>query len=122
MAHMDMGWVLDLRGLTPAEKSVLTVLTCHANQKTRQTWVSHATIAEEAGYSRTSRKTVINALQSLEAKGLINTQHRAKEGGAQTSNLYTVHIGNLPQVPEKQVSSGSGVVDNHRGCSSQPHE
>lgn len=98
MAHMEMGWALALQGLNQNEKSVLFVLTCHADRKTGQTFVSQAVIAREAGMSPSSVKTVRTALKNLERYGLITRKGRVQDNGRQTSDLTTVHYGTLPNL------------------------
>lgn len=98
MAHMDMGWALAVQGLNQNEKSVLFVLTCHADRQTGQTFVSQPVIAREAGMSPTSRRTVRTAIKNLERYGLISRKGRVQENGRQTSDLITVHYGTLPNL------------------------
>lgn len=119
MAHMNMNWVLDLRGLNVTEKAVLTVLTCHANINTGECWPSLNLIADEAGFSRGSKQTILKALDSLEEKGLISRRHQFKAGGGKTSNLYTVFVGVTYQ-PEDSVKPSTLVADSYHPSSSQP--
>lgn len=112
MAHMDMPWVLTLQGLSPTEKLVLTVLTCHANRdQGNTTYVSQSTIAREAGMSRSSTKTVRTAMRRLEQMGVISTVGRVDEHGRQTSHMTTVHVGILPE--PIGADNPIGVVNPH---------
>lgn len=119
MAHMNMDWVLGLRGLNMTEKAVLTVLTCHANIDTGECWPSLNLIADESGISRGSRQTIVKALGSLEEKGLISRRHQFKTTGGKTSNLYTVFVGAAYE-PKGSVYPSTLVADNTHPSGSQP--
>lgn len=90
VGYKHMPWVIDQDGLNASEKMVLTVLTMHANNETRSTWVSMGTICREAGFSPSSRATVRRALDKLRERGLVTWSERFKDN-EQTSHLYTVH-------------------------------
>lgn len=99
MAHMDLGWVWSLTGLTQSEKSVLAYVTSMANRKDdNRCWPSQPSIATAVGIGST--KTVRRALVGLERKGLIRRHGRLFENGRQSSDMITVQIGRTPNLPQ----------------------
>ena len=63
------------------------VLCRFANNETSDCFPSYKTIAEKM---RVSVKTAINAIKSLESKGIIHIENRKDSKGGDTSNLYTI--------------------------------
>lgn len=78
--------VIERVDMTMAEKMVYICLTRHAN-KQGQSFPSYRKLAEE---SRCCKRTVMRAVSKLIEMGLIILQHRYRENGKQTSNLYTI--------------------------------
>tara|TARA_B100001939_G_scaffold211649_1_gene182098 strand:- start:2440 stop:3159 length:720 start_codon:yes stop_codon:yes gene_type:complete len=76
-------WLLDI-DLTPGAYMVYGTLAKYANNQTKETFISHTTIAERLGITRA---TVIRRMTELEQKGCIVVQRRY-EDGHQKSNNY----------------------------------
>ena len=83
MSHEATNWASKVRGISPMQKLVLMLMAdCH-NGHTRECFPSIDTLAED---SCAGRRTVIRAIQALEAAGLISI--RKQEG---KSNRYDLH-------------------------------
>ena len=76
-------WLLDI-DLSPGAYMVYGALAKYANNQTKETFVSHTTLAERLGIAR---RTVVNRINELEEKGCIVVQRRFEEGH-QKSNYY----------------------------------
>ena len=63
------------------------VLCRFADNETSECFPSYKTIADKM---RVSVKTAINAVKSLESKGIIHIENRKDSKGGDTSNLYTI--------------------------------
>ena len=63
------------------------VLCRFADNETSECFPSYKTIADKM---RVSVKTAINAIKSLESKGIIHIENRKDSKGGDTSNLYTI--------------------------------
>lgn len=74
--------------LEPRDRFVLYALADFANDK-NEAWPSLSTISEWTGYDR---RTIIRALESLEASALIKRTRRARGDGSMTSNTYTLQL------------------------------
>ena len=68
------------------------VLCRFADNETSECFPSYKTIADKM---RVSVKTAINAIKSLESKGIIHIENRKDSKGGDTSNLYTILISNF---------------------------
>ena len=82
---------LFLLRLCPIELAIYAYLSCLENRKTYQCWPSYNTIADAL---HISRNTVRKYVASLEARGLITTEHTVicgRDGKARNGNLrYTI--------------------------------
>ena len=78
-------WLLDI-DLSAGAYMVYGALAKYANNKSKETFVSHTTLAKKLGVSR---NTIINRVRELELKGAILVEHRY-EGGHQKSNNYVL--------------------------------
>ena len=85
-------WLLEPGVSTPNEKAVLLALKFHGDQS----FPSHQTIADRAGCSR---RTAIDTIKAMAAKGWLSWTERKSEKG-QTSNLYELHLWRRPPVQE----------------------
>ena len=83
MSHEATNWASKVRGISPMQKLVLMLMAdCH-NGHTRECFPSIDTLAKD---SCAGRRTVIRAIHSLEAAGLISI--KKQEG---KSNRYDLH-------------------------------
>ena len=105
--------------VSPTEKLVLLFLADHANEKTQQCWPSLGTIARESGLST---RSVIRSMNKLSELGLLERADRFSNN-RQTSNIYTLKIGNTPPLglidplTRSDTESPSPVTQSHpRGC------
>ena len=76
-------WLLDI-SLSAGAYMVYGALAKYANNETKETFVSHSTLAVKLGVSR---NTIINRIKELENKGCIHIERRY-EDGHQKSNNY----------------------------------
>ena len=72
--------------LAPRDRFVLYALADFADDR-GEAWPSHKTITEWTGYARA---TVVEALASLEAEGLITAKQRRRDDGGMTSKVYRI--------------------------------
>lgn len=72
-------------GLKPKEFVVYCCLLRHSDKNTDNCFPSRRLIATECSMDK---KTVDSALKGLESKGLIKKDHRYRENGSRTSNMY----------------------------------
>lgn len=80
-----------LRNLTGVQKAVLFALTLRADNETRRCWPSIATLADDAGVSRSCAKAAVYELARL---GYIRIERRPVDGKRESdSNLYTIEVG-----------------------------
>ena len=73
-------------GIPPQERAVLMHLCCYHNEKSGECFPSYATLGDDTGYRR---RRVIEAVQALEANGLIIIQKR-RVAGHQGSNSFVL--------------------------------
>lgn len=71
--------------LKPKEFFVYCCLLRHSDKNTDNCFPSRRLIADECSMDK---KTVDSALKGLESKGLIKKDHRYRENGSRTSNMY----------------------------------
>ena len=83
--------------LLPSEKLVLSIVASHAGRK-GSCWPAQGTIAREAGLCR---KTVWTALRRLESIGLIESEHRKRQDGGETSKAYSLRQVTTPPMCKK---------------------
>ncbi len=95
--------------LSPRDRFVLFALADYAHDDFRA-WPRHKTLAEFTGYSR---DTVLQALASLEAAGLIRSEARRREDGGRSSNIYELVFAEHPPV----VTADTPVGETDRGMS-----
>lgn len=72
-------------GLKPRELAVYCCLSKYSNRNSKSCFPSRKTIARDCCMDR---KTVDNAIKTLESKGLVKKEHRYRADGTLTSNLY----------------------------------
>lgn len=76
-------------GLTPlALRSVLTVVALATDDKTHETFISQARIAQRSG---ASKRTVIRVLDALEGMGFLTRAYQFRSNGGRSTDLITVH-------------------------------
>ena len=95
-------WLLDI-SLSAGAYMVYGALAKYANNETKETFVSHSTLANKLGVSR---NTIINRIKELENKGCIHIERRY-EDGHQKSNNYILKW----EPPEYYVSTKIVEVD-----------
>ncbi|MDI3336859.1 helix-turn-helix domain-containing protein [Defluviimonas aestuarii] len=89
MSNLATNWVNTLT-LPPAQMGVLRVLADMHNGKTGACWPSISKICARSGYSKSTVRRAINA---LEAAGLLVVHHRLRRGtGWQMSCYYELRI------------------------------
>ena len=88
---------------TARDVMVYAVLASHADRN-RQCWPSIRTIADEA---RMTNRTVIRALEWLEEAWYISRTTR-NTGRGRTSNLYTLHDGQIVALPTRDDTPPAG--------------
>lgn len=79
-------WLLDI-GLSPGAYMVYGALAKYANNKSKETFVSHSTLADKLGVAR---NTIVNRVRELENKGAIIVEHRYEEGHQKSNNYLLV--------------------------------
>lgn len=86
-----MAWAieLELESLTPTNKLVLLTLANHHNKITQRCYPTHETVARE---TRLSQRSVVRAVEQLEAMGLIQVVPRHDEAGRRLANEYYLHV------------------------------
>lgn len=89
MSVQAVRFVRDLRGLHPAEKSVMFVIGEHANSHGMKSYCSVASIAEEAGVSD---RTVQRVIQKMKNLGLLDYTERTTKTGKYTSHDYALPL------------------------------
>ena len=82
-----LAWQISFPG-KPAKKLVLLSLADSTNASHEYTWPSYDTIAERCGISR---RAVINAVNELEAEGIVKREARYKAGNLRTSNAFRIN-------------------------------
>lgn len=80
---------LKVSGVSPTEKLVLLVLSNYADEHSRA-YPSHNRLSKETGLTE---RTVLNALKSLETKGLIDRRERRRPDGSRSSDMITIRLG-----------------------------
>ena len=88
-------WLLEI-GVSPRAYMVYGALAKFSNNQTKETFVSHSTLADKLSISR---KTVQLAVKELEDQGCIFVERRY-EDGHQKSNNYKL-LWDKPQIVEK---------------------
>jgi hypothetical protein len=106
MSLTAMIWAFN-QDVTPTEKLVLLSIAEHANAD-GICWPGMAKIAEKTGLVR---RTVIRAVEALDAAGIIGVERRRTGAGRQTSNLYRLDLG-------RGDTKSPGAVENHVDASS----
>ena len=81
--------VLELQGLTPAEKSVLHCLAFYAHEDGTQTWPSMTRIANEAGLS--CRQSAQRIVRRMENRGILVAE-TPKSGGRRNPTVYRFNL------------------------------
>lgn len=77
------------KGSTPAETLVLLAIADHADAD-GVCWPGMRRVAEKTGLAR---RTVVRAVEALEASGLMKVERRKTGSGRQTSNRYLLQMG-----------------------------
>lgn len=94
MSNVATNWVNTLT-LPPAQMGVLRVLADMHNGKSGVCWPSIRTICARSGYSKSTVRRAINA---LEAAGLLVVHHRLrKDTRCHTSCIYELRIDPAPK-------------------------
>lgn len=88
MSIEAMNWALKQKTGSPAQKSVLMILSNRADQNGR-CWPGVDGIAEQ---TELSRRTVISNIQKLASNGFLCVEVRGGDGGGRKSNVYLLHI------------------------------
>jgi hypothetical protein len=109
--------------LTAAEFWVLLLLGHFTNHKTGQCNPSQSTLAAKA---RISRRSTIDALNGLEAKGYIVRQKAYRKGGGKAPCNYIVNQGRLPicrstNVRHTHIANETNVRHTHIECAPHAH-
>lgn len=84
----------DIKNMKPIDVTVYMILMNQSDYVTSKTFISESTIAEIAGLSKSSRKTVHESLERLQELGWVYIEHKfsqKKVGNVNKSiNFYTV--------------------------------
>jgi pyocin large subunit-like protein len=94
MSFKATSWALTVKGLKPATKIVLIYLADRHNPD-YGCFPSAAKLAQDC---EMTERSVFTHLAELERLGLISKQHRTKANGIKTSNEYTLHIDENPDM------------------------
>jgi len=94
MSFKATSWALTVKGLKPATKIVLIYLSDRHNPD-HGCFPSAARLAQDC---EMTERSVFTHLAELERLGLISKQHRTKANGIKTSNEYTLHIDENPDM------------------------
>lgn len=105
MALNLMVAVLDRGPDDLAEMAVLLAIVDSADKDTGEAWPSKATIARR---SRQTYRNVLNVLERLRAGGWLTWEVRTRPNGSTTSNLYTVNLEQLGEVPRPKADKSGG--------------
>lgn len=103
-----LAWQISFPG-KPAKKLVLLSLADSTNAAHDYTWPSYDTIAERCGISR---RAVINAVNELEAEGIVTREARYKPGSRlRTSNAFRLNISVLRQLADVNAEAFCAAED-----------
>jgi DNA-binding Lrp family transcriptional regulator len=85
--------VLLVKNLTPAQKLVLLVIANYANDRGKNCWASHSTVAEAVGVTP---RHIIRIINSLEERGLVR---RRGYDSRYSTRVLDVNLFALPVTP-----------------------
>lgn len=109
--------VLDRGPARLADMAVLLAIVDSADRDTGEAWPSHRTIAAR---SRQTDRNVRKVLDRLREEGWLTWEPRKREGGSQTSNLYTVNLAKLGETPRNHVPPPRNDVPPSPGTTVRP--
>ncbi len=100
-------WVWDLRGLPHTQKIVLLCIADHANKDGNNAFPGLRRLSDECGMGR---RAVINNVQRLVDRGLLERIRPDERDGGPPSNLYS-----LPIRDGGELNAPPSVHQNHQG-------
>ena len=109
MSVHAISWALRQPTGHPSDKALLLVLANYADED-GVCWPSQERLVQESGFSA---RTIVRALQRLEARGLICRRKRGGDGTGRRTDIVTLatcHNGNLPQWQPATVSELPATV------------
>lgn len=113
-----LAWQISFPG-KPAKKLVLLSLADSTNAAHDYTWPSYDTIAERCGISR---RAVINAVNELEAEGIVTREARYKAGSKlRTSNAFRLNISVLRRLANANAKAFYSAEDGQSMVNSVHH-
>lgn len=119
MSVAASAWAWALDDVTPTQKLVLLCLADHYHQEKGAAWPSYDRIVKMTGLGR---RTVIEAIRSLHAAGLIEKQGRVTSTNRQTANGYRLAMEGVqqPHPSAEGRSAAAAPLKNPPGVQ-QPH-
>lgn len=115
MSNKAITWAWS-QDVAPREKLVLICLADAANDEDWKCWPSQRHVANKTGYSIA---TIKRSMKSLEASGHVVRQHRLRNDGTRTSDVYTLSVSMAqpdtraqPDTMPVQPDTGEGYPDD----------
>jgi hypothetical protein len=108
MSFKATAWALTVKGLKPSTKIVLIYLSDRHNP-------DHGcfpSVARLAADCEMSERSVHYHIDELERRGLISRQQRTKANGIKTSNDYTLHMDEDPDLQNLQNGTAKSAVSD----------
>ena len=108
MSFKATSWALTVKGLKPATKIVLIYLSDRHNPD----YGCFPSVARLAADCEMSERSVHYHIDELERRGLISRQQRTKANGIKTSNDYTLHMDEDPDLQNLQNGTAKSAVSD----------
>ena len=108
MSFKATNWALTVKGLKPATKIVLIYLSDRHNPD----YGCFPSVARLAVDCEMSERSVHYHIDELERRGLISRRQRTKANGIKTSNDYTLHMRENPDLQNLQNGTAKSAVSD----------
>jgi len=108
MSFKATNWALTVKGLKPATKIVLIYLSDRHNPD----YGCFPSVARLAVDCEMSERSVHYHIDELERRGLISRRQRTKANGIKTSNDYTLHMSENPDLQNLQNGTAKSAVSD----------
>ncbi|MAO22113.1 MAG: hypothetical protein CMJ25_15300 [Phycisphaerae bacterium] len=108
MSFKATNWALTVKGLKPATKIVLIYLSDRHNPD----YGCFPSVARLAVDCEMSERSVHYHIDELERRGLVSRRQRTKANGIKTSNDYTLHMSENPDLQNLQNGTAKSAVSD----------